>query len=161
MATQLAKGHIYSLSGAALTADSGNWATMTASYVSPNLQSLRVTHNAEVDRIRGQTGRYQSLIGDAEMLECEFTVIPEGATIANAKTSATLPQVLECFAITGLPVIAMGEFADALNVGAAPNNSVWVYEGGGSINGTNTEKWTMTLPLKRYKDITAGTKITS
>jgi hypothetical protein len=159
MPTQIGTGHIVSLTGATLAKSSQGWTTFTGGYVSPNMQSLRVTHNAEVDRIKGQTGKYTGLVGDGEMLECEFTVIPEGTNSGNAKISATLPQVLECFAISGLPIIAMGEFQDSLNTNAS-NTQPWVYEGGGSVNLTNTEKATLTLPLKRYPAILLPTKIT-
>lgn len=157
--TQIGKAHIANITSAALGKSAQAWATFTGAYVSPNIQSLRVSHTAEVDRIKGQDGKYSGLIGDGDMLECEFTVIPEGTNGGNARISATLPAVLDCFVITGLPIIAAGEFQDALNTDAT-NTQPWVYEGGGSINMTNTEKATMTLPLKRYPGILLPTKLT-
>ena len=163
MATQIAKGHIVNFAAAAALAKNAEgaasaWQTLTGSYVTPNLQSLRVTHTAEVDRIRGQDGTYTSLICDGEMIECEFTVIPEGTTTANAKISATLPRAGEAFAITGLPIIAVGDFEDALNTDG-DNTQPWFYEGGGTVNLTNTEKATMTMTLHRYVGITSALRI--
>ncbi len=152
MATQLGTGHIHSLNG-------GTLGCSLAGYVSPNLQTLRLQHAAESDKIKGQAGNTTGLILQDDMLECTFEVIPEGTTVANAKTSAGLPAAGTTFTITGLPIIAAGGFADALNTGGG-NTQPWIYEGGGQIHGDKAGKWTATLPLKRYPGITSGTAIT-
>lgn len=151
MSRQLGTGHIHSLSGAALACSA------LSGYVSPNLQTLRVNHTADADRIKGQTGKTTGLIFEDDVLECTFEVIPEGTTVANAKKSAGLPAAGTAFTLSGLPVIEMGGFADALNdAGTSP----WIYEGGGSINMMANGKSTLTLPLKRYPQITSGTVVT-
>jgi hypothetical protein len=153
MAIQSGKGHIFGLSGATLGCAS------LSGYVSPNLQAFRLTHNGDTERINGQDGEIGSLIHKGEFLELEFTVIPEGSSVANARLSAGLPVVGQVFGVSGLPVLAIGQFVDALNT-VSTNTQPWFYEGGGSINGSSTEKATMTLPLKRYYGITSGTPVT-
>jgi hypothetical protein len=154
MATQVGKGHIYGLTGAAIGIAS------LAGYVSPNLQSLRIAHNTgDHKEIKDQSGEVSGKIFvPDDIIELTIDFIPEGATLAAAKLSAGLPSAGAVVTITGLAVIAIGSFADALN---ASSTNPWFYEGGGSINGVNDDKWSMTLPLRRYKGITSGTAITS
>lgn len=153
MSTQLGTGHIHSLSGGALGCAS------LSGYVSPNLQSLRLSHAADVEKIKGQTGKTTGIIAEDDTIECTFEFIAEGTTIANAKKAAGIPAAGAAFTITGLPIIAMGGFTDALNTDAG-NTQPWIYEGGGTINGIANGKWTGTLPMKRYLQITSGTAIT-
>lgn len=153
MSTQLGTGHIHSLSGGALGCAS------LSGYISPNLQSLRLTHSADVDRVKGQAGKTTGVIAEDDVIECTFEVIPEGTTIANAKKAAGVPAAGATFTITGLPIIAFGGFTDALNTDAG-NTQPWVYEGGANLNGAANGKWTLTITLKRYLQITSGTAIT-
>lgn len=127
-------------------------------YVSPNIKSLRIVHSADVSRIKNQAGDFKSVIGSGESIECEFSVIAEGSTIANAKKSIGLPPVPSSFTLADvdathtLPIIAMGSFADALHGG------VWIYEGEGSVGATSesSDPWTLTLTLRRYPALTDG-----
>lgn len=153
MATQLGTGHIHSLSGGALGC------AALAGYVSPNLQTLRVSHSADRLAIKSQAGKTTGLIFEDDSIECTFEVIAEGTTIANAKLSAGLPPAGSGFTITGLPIIAFGGFTDALNTNGA-NTQPWIYEGGGSLNLVNDDKGTVTITLKRYLQITSATPIT-
>src|SRR6267154_2861910 len=148
MATQVGKGHVYGLSGGAIafTAPSGS---SVSGYISPNLQSLRITHQGKLDEIKGQDGEYNSFITSAEKVECEFTYIPEGTTIANAKLSAQFPPLGSSGVISGLPVIFCGSFSDVFNTG------VWYYQGGGSDSGPHDSNWTGTFTLHRYPGITS------
>lgn len=153
MATQLGTGHIHSLSGGALGC------TALAGYVSPNLQTLRVTHQADALKIKSQAGKTTGAIYEDDTIECTFEFIAEGTTIANAKLSAGLPAAGSGFTITGLPIIACGGFTDALNTNGG-NTQPWIYEGGGTLNLVNADKATGTIPLKRYLQITSATPIT-
>jgi hypothetical protein len=147
MATQLGTGHIHSLTGAAVSCS-------LSGYVSPNLQSLRAVHNADVDRIKGQSGKTTGAIYEDDTFECTFEFIPEGTTVANAKLSAGLPAAGTGFTLSGLAVVTMGGTADIFN------SALWIYEGGGQLNGAADGKWTATLPLRRYPQITSLTAIT-
>ncbi len=154
MGLQIGAGHVYGLAGGTIVIKQPDGTTLSG-YVSPNLKTLRSGHESEVDRIKNQGGEIASLILKGEFFSCEFSVIPEGTTIANAKASATLPALGSSATISGLPVIAQGSASDILN------SALWIYQGGGSLNGDSENHWTMTLPLFRYPGITTVTAITS
>jgi hypothetical protein len=158
MATQIGKAHIYGLSGATIK----NAATWGVLY--PNMQSVRLSHNAKVDEIKGQGGEVGSIIASGETLECTFELIPEGSdtisTIADAKTVCGIPPTLAAMTIAGLPVVAMGCWSDALNTAGTPSGSLWIYMGGASVNGVNDDKWTVSFPCKRFPEITSATPLT-
>ena len=152
MSAQQGKGQVYSLSGGTIVLKDLAGVAIVG-YVSPNLQSLRVTHNGKLDEIKGQDGEYNAFIASGEKVECEFSFIPQGSTIANAKVSAQFPPLGSAGAISGLPVIACGSFSDVFNTG------VWYYQGGGSDNGVNDSNWTGTITLVRYPGITTTAAI--
>ena len=151
--TQVGKGHIFGMGSGALGISA------VSGYISPNIKTLKLGHTSDVDRIKSQAGGITSLIGSGDYLECTFDFIPEGSSIANAKLSAGIPAVLSGVTITGLPILAIGPFSDALNTNGT-NTQPWFYEGGGSVNGESEQKWTSTLPLRRYLEITSATAIT-
>lgn len=153
MAVQQGKGQIYGLAGGtiAFTAPSGS---AISGYITPDLQTLRVTHGGiKVDEIKGQDGEYNAFIVSGEKFECEFTYIPQGTTVANAKLSAQLPPIGSSGVLSGLPVIIMGSVADVFNTG------VWYYQGGGSTSAPNDTNWTGTFTLVRYPGITTTTAL--
>lgn len=153
---QLGKGHIYSLSGGTITMKGADGTTTLTGYVSPNLKTLKLTHSADRNEIKGQAGLTTGLIFNNQVLECQFDIIPEGTSVANAKLSAQLPPAGCICHIASLPVIGLGFFTDALN---ATTTNPWIYEGGGTINGESEKEWSMTVTLKRYEGITSGSPI--
>jgi hypothetical protein len=70
-----------------------------------------------------------------------------------------MPEPLSKAAITGLPIIQIGTFADGLNTNGA-NTQPWIYEGDGGIAGKAKEKWDGKITLRRYKDILAAAAYT-
>jgi hypothetical protein len=153
MAVQQGKGHVFGLGATiAFTKPDG---TSLSGYVTPDIQTLRVSHQPKVDEIKGQDGEYNAFIVSGEKVECEFTFIPQGTTIANAKLSAQMPPIGSSGAISGLPVIPFGSFADVFNTG------VWYYQGAGSDSGQNDTNWTGTFTLVRYPGITTTTAISA
>lgn len=159
MAVQQGKGHVYGLSDQAAPPVAGTIAfknpdgTSLSGYVSPNLQSLRLNHEAAMEEIKDQTGEYSGLITKGEKLTCEFNFIPEGTTKANSRAAAQMPQAGSSATIASLPVIVQGSFADALN------GATWFYLGGGTNNGQSDSHWTATFTLHRYPGITTTTQI--
>jgi hypothetical protein len=153
MATQIAKAHVFGL---------GTFVCKTIAGVTigGNSTGGSLSHESEVDKIKGLDGEVTSLIAHGDSLACEFNMIPEATTQAGAKVACNLPATLTGVSIGGLPIVASGPFSDALNTNGS-NTQPWVYEGGGKINLSNSEKWTMTLPLKRYYGITDTTGITT
>jgi hypothetical protein len=150
---QYGKGHIHGLSGAALGVAS------LSGYVSPNLQSLRLSHKGKIDEIEGQIGEVTGFIATDDAVECDFDYIPEGSSIANAKLSAGIATNGAPHTITGLPIIAVGRFTDVFNTNGA-NTQPWFYMGDADVNGPHETKWTARIRLKRYINITSGTPIT-
>jgi hypothetical protein len=143
--------HIHSLGTGALAC-----AEVTG-YITPNMQSLGIVHDAQIDRIRGVNGKVTGVMGVDDVIECTFEMIPEGSSVANALEAASLPAAPAAFTTTGLQVIECGGIADALNAGSG---NPWVYEGGGRINAAADGKWTMTVTCRRYSGITSSTIVT-
>lgn len=147
MAIHVGKGHIHSLDGGTIAVTGGT--------VSPNMQSIRLTHGSDIQRIRAQGGDTGAVIGSDEVLELEIDFIPQGSSIANAKTSAKLPTAPSIVTLSGLHVIAVGSFSDALN------GTNFIYEGGGTITGeAGPGPFTMTMPLRRYAGMASPSIIT-
>lgn len=147
MATQLGKGHIYSLSGGSLAC------TTLAGYVSPNLQTLRANHNADITEIKGQDGNVNGLIANNDWVECTFDFIPQGATVANSKASAGTPAAGTGFTLAGLPIITFSGVVDIFNSGA------WIYVGG-TFELPADRNAVGSITLRRYPGITSTTAIT-
>lgn len=150
MANQYGTGHIHGMSGGVI----GSIAA-----VSPNLQGGSLSVQGEDDEIKNQVGEVTGLIGSNTTLEATFDFIPEGATIANAKVSTTLPQINSPVTITGMAIVPCGQFADAYNTNGS-NTQPWFFKSG-RINHQADGKWTASITLKRYFLITSGTPIIS
>lgn len=160
MAVQQGKGHVYGLTDQASTPVAGTITfknpdgTSLSGYISPNLQTLRLTHSGDVDEIKDQNGEIVAIITRGERLECEFNFIPEGSSKANARASGQMPQLGSSATIANLPIIVTGSLSDSFN---AAN---WFYVGGGTLNGNSDSHWTATFTLRRYPGITTTTAIT-
>lgn len=120
-------------------------------YVSPDMESYDITHEADTEEVRNSSGEVVGHIGYNNRLTLTLNFIPSGTSAANALLAASLPDVNGTCVITGAPVIEIGGYADAIN--AATGNR-WIYAGGGSIKTTQTGKATGTITLKRYTNIT-------
>ena len=152
--TMVGKGYITTPAAAALGI------ALISGYVSPNITSPRLSHrepgNKEVLSQVGEVGG--KIFVQDDVLEASIDFIPEGNSLANARKSASLPVVGSAVTITGFPIIQVGAFTDAWNTDVV--TSPWFYEGGGTINGNpNSENWTMTLPIRRYKNIASATPV--
>jgi hypothetical protein len=128
-------------------------ALVVTGYVSPDIESYDITHEADTEEVRNSAGEVVGHIGYNNRLTLTVNFIPSGTSTANALLSASLPDVNGTCVITGAPVIKIGGYADAIN--AATGNR-WIYAGGGSIKTTQTGKATATITLKRYTNLTAS-----
>lgn len=154
MARQVGPVHIEGLHNGAINIPS------ITGYVSPNMQSLRIAHDADSERIKGQSGKTTSVMLNDEVLACDFEFIPEGAnSIAGAIKSASIPRAGAFLQISGLNIVQMGPFTDALNTDGV-NTQPWIYMGGGTLNPVADGKWTATLPCMRFPLIPANATIT-
>ena len=135
-------------------------ALVVTSYVSPDMESYDITHEADTEEVRNSSGEVVGHIGYNNRLTLTVNFIPANTTsVANAKLAASLPDVNGTCVITGAPVIEVGGYSDAINApgtpGAGPGGR-WIYAGGGSIKTTQTGKTTGTMTLKRFINISAG-----
>lgn len=128
-------------------------ALVVTGYVSPDIESYDITHEADTEEVRNSAGEVVGHIGYNNRLTLTVNFIPSGTSTANALLSATLPDVNGTCIISGAPVIKIGGYTDAIN--AATGNR-WIYAGGGSIKTTQTGKATATITLKRYTNITVS-----
>ena len=157
MNTQIGRGHIIGLSGGSFTWTNPDASTFVGT-VTYDERSLRFAHNATVSNIKDEDGDTCALTAVDEVLECTFNFIPYGTSVAVAKTSAAAPKLLGGATISGLPVVPMGTFADALNT--ATDGQPWVYEGGWEVNGSGDgEPWSVSVTLRRYPNITSVSAI--
>lgn len=155
MPVQQEKAHLFGVP-ATMTMYDPDTTAMATAYVTPNIQGIKINHSADVQKIKGTTGEITGLIGSGEYLTCSFDYIFEGSSLANAKASAQIPQLLSTCAITGLPIIACGPFTDGFNTDGA-NTQRWIYEGGGSGDYHNAAAGTGTITFNRYINITGTT----
>lgn len=128
-------------------------ALVVTGYVSPDIESYDITHEADTEEVRNSAGEVVGHIGYNNRLTLTVNFIPSGTSTANALLSASLPDVNGTCIISGAPVIKIGGYTDAIN---ALTGNRWIYAGGGSIKTTQTGKATATITLKRYTNITAS-----
>lgn len=134
-------------------------ALVVTGYVSPDMESYDITHEADTEEVRNSNGEVVGHIGYNNRLTLTINFVPANTTsVANAKLSAALPDVNGTCIISGAPVIEMGGYTDAIN---ADTGNRWIYAGGGSIKTTATGKATGTITLKRYTNITVTGAATS
>ena len=158
MATSQGSKYIFG-SPATLALYDSDGAVVLTGYVSPDMESYDLTHEADTEEVRNSSGEVVGHIGYNDRLTLTVNFVPANTTsVANAKLSAALPEVNGTCVITGAPVIKIGGYVDAIN--AATGNR-WIYAGGGSIKTTATGKATGTITLKRYTNITATGAATS
>ena len=128
-------------------------ALVVTGYVSPDMESYDITHEADTEEVRNSSGEVVGHIGYNNRLTLTVNFIPAGSTVAIAKLSAALPDVNGTCIITNAPLIEVGGYVDAINAPGSPGSGPggrWIYAGGGSIKTTQTGKATGTITLKRY-----------
>lgn len=129
-------------------------ALVVTGYVSPDIESYDITHDADTEEVRNSAGEVVGHIAYNNRLTLTVNFIPANtSSVANALLAASLPNANGTCIISGAPVIYIGGFADAIN--AATGNR-WIYGGGGSLKTTQTGKVTGTITLKRYTNLSAS-----
>jgi len=132
-------------------------------YIMPTVTGHNITHNVGATETKDESGDIDAVTFHGEYIECAFTLLPTGTTSANALASARIPQPGATMTVSGGPVMAVGSFSDALNVGSGslPATAKWIYSGGGSIQRSSDGHATLNLTFRRYPLIVGGTAITS
>ena len=131
-------------------------------YITPQATGARLVHAASVTRIKNSGGFTSTIVGGDEQLECAFDFIPHGSSFSFARESAELPGIPCAVKISGLPILRIGPWSDALNYDGAGQatgltNTPWIYEGGATLSGTSDSHWTGSFTLHRYQGITTST----
>jgi hypothetical protein len=133
--------------------DAGGGLVVTG-YVSPDIESYDITHDADTEEVRNSAGEVVGHIAYNNRLTLTVNFIPANLTsVANALLAASLPNANGTCIITGAPNVSIGGFSNAIN---APTGNRWIYAGGGSIKTTQTGKVTGTITLKKYLNISAS-----
>lgn len=157
--TFIGAGHIHGIHAPAtatpgtLTLKSADGTAVIASYASPNLQSLKIGQKSTTEEIKNYAGDISSKVYSGQYIECAFDFIPEGATLAGAVLSATIPDSGGSGVTAGMPVIKIGGITDALNA------SNWLYDSDGTLDLKVDEKGSGSITLRRYPAITSMTAI--
>jgi hypothetical protein len=153
------QGRVYRFGSPATLAlyDSNNNLVVTG-YVSPDMESYDLTHEADTEEVRNSSGEVVGHITYNNRLTLTVNFIPAGTTSAEALKAMSLPDANGTCILTGAPAVQCGGYADALN--AATGNR-WIYSGGGSLKFTQTGKVTGTITLKRYTNLSASGAATS
>jgi hypothetical protein len=125
---------------------------VVAGYVSPDMESYDLAHEADTEEVRNSSGEVVGHISYNNRVTLTVNFIPAGSSSANALLAMSLPDANGTCILTGAPNIQFGGFADAIN--AATGNR-WIYAGGGSLKFTQSGKVTGTITLKRFTNITA------
>jgi hypothetical protein len=132
-------------------------------YIMPTVTGYNITHNVGSTETKDESGDIDAVTFHGEYIECAFTLLPTGASSANALASARIPQPGATMTVSGGPITAVCSFSDALNVGSGslPATAKWIYSGGGSIQRSSDGHATLNLTFRRYPLIVGGTAITS
>lgn len=141
--------------------DSG---TAVSGYVMPTVNSANITHNGQTNETKNTSGDVDAVTVSGEYIECAFTLIPTGTSNANALLAATVPEANSTVTISGARQIAVGPFADALNVassGSLPDTARWIYTTGGSLAISSEGHAALNLTMRRYPAIAGGIAIAS
>lgn len=158
MANQIGRGIITGFAGTAvMTWPNGDTLSGT---ITRNTESLEVTAGGNLREQENSANEVSSLLGSRDYLECSWNFVPDGATIAAAVISGSVPQAGAGVAISGFPVIKMGPFSDGLNTNSG-NTQPWIVQPGARIVGSKEGPWAVQFTARRYIGITSATPITS
>lgn len=118
-----------------------------------SIESYDLTHESDTEEVRNSGGEVVGHIGYNERVTLNLNLIPSGANAAAALAFCSLAPVNGTVSISGAPVIKMMGVADILNTGR------FIYAGGGSVKMTQSGKATVSITVKKYKNLTTGAAI--
>lgn len=118
-----------------------------------SIESYDLTHEADTEEVRNSAGETVGHIGYNERVTLNLNLIPSGANAAAALAFCSLAPVNGTVGITGAPVIKMMGTSDILNTGR------FIYAGGGSVKMTQSGKATVSITVKKFKNLTTGAAV--
>jgi hypothetical protein len=158
------KGYIFGAKPSTFVLYPNDNAAAVEGYVVPSIEGANLTYSANLEEVMNDDGEIVATIHTGGYIEASFDLLPEGATIADAKSSARIPEKGDTLVITGMPVVACGPFSDAFNVttgGGTILDNRWVAVGNGSLRLVKAGKATATAVFRRYENIAPTVGITS
>jgi hypothetical protein len=135
-------------------ADSAN--TIFTGVTSTANEGFDLSHECDTEEVKNTSGEVVGHIVSNNRLSLNVNCIPSGSTAANALITSFLADGNGTAIIAGAKEVTCGGVANAINTAASGK---WIYAGGGSVKFTNAGKAMVTLPLKKYPSITAGTAL--
>lgn len=135
-------------------ADSAN--TIFTGVTSTANEGFDLSHECDTEEVKNTSGEVVGHIVSNNRLSLNVNCIPSGASAANALITSFLADGNGTAVIAGAKEVTCGGVANAINTAASGK---WIYAGGGSVKFTNAGKAMVTLPLKKYPSITAGTAL--
>jgi hypothetical protein len=135
-------------------ADSAN--TIFTGVTSTANEGFDLSHECDTEEVKNTSGEVVGHIVSNNRLSLNVNCIPSGSTAANALITSFLADGNGTAVIAGAKEVTCGGVANAINTAASGK---WIYAGGGSVKFTNAGKAMVTLPLKKYPSITAGTAL--
>jgi hypothetical protein len=118
-----------------------------------SIESYDLTHEADTEEVRNSAGETVGHIGYNERVTLNLNLIPSGANAAAALAFCSLAPVNGTVGITGAPVIKMMGTSDILNTGR------FIYAGGGSVKMTQSGKATVSITVKKFKNLTTAAAV--
>ena len=121
-----------------------------------SIESYDITHEADTEEVRNSAGEVVGHIGYNERVTLNLNLIPAGANAAAALAFCSLAPVNGTVEISGAPIIAMMGTANVLNTTVSGR---FIYAGGGSVKMTQSGKATVSITVKKYKNLTTGAAV--
>lgn len=121
-----------------------------------SIESYDVTHEADTEEVKDSGGETVGHIGFNERVTLSLNLIPAGANAAAALAFCSLGQVNGTVKITDAPNITLMDKVNILNTEEATSGGRFIYSGGGTVKMTQSGKATVSITVKKFKNLTAG-----
>ncbi len=137
--------------------DSANLLPLVAGIAT--IESMDITHECDSEQIKNSSGEVVANVSSGDRLSATFNVIPSGATAADAKLAAAIPNGNGRVNVTVADAVSIGSAftAGSPPTGADSINGDWIYIGGGSVKFTQSGKAMLSLPCVKYALINGAT----
>lgn len=113
----------------------------------PVQQSMKLTHQFEMEKIKDADGQYASARSQNEMVDFDLEMKLLGDTLAHAKAGAAFLAPMATVTLSACDV--------------AQYNGAWIYMPNASITAKNDATGDMSWRLERYVDATQNTLMTT
>jgi hypothetical protein len=155
-ATAYGEAHIvFGASPPTITLYGKDGVSIGAGYVNPDLAEATLEVVFDSSNYTNTAGEICARRTKGEHLRATFQVIPNAATIADAKLAAMIPGEGWSFTISGMHAIRAGTFTNAFNVTSPTTDRPWFVESG-SIRGSIQDPAGVTFSAVRIYAITTN-----